>query len=105
MSSMTTAISVQIDKKDKEEVTKILDKLGVTMSGLINMTIKQVIMKEGIPFEVTIPKEPDDLSKYFTKEELENTHKELILMEKNLNDYKSYNNINDLYIRRHCTIW
>ena len=66
------------------------------MSGLINMTIKQVIMKEGIPFEVTIPKEPDDLSKYFTKEELENTYKELILMEKNLNDYKSYNNINDL---------
>lgn len=96
MSSMTTAISVQIDKKDKEEVTKILDKLGVTMSGLINMTIKQVIMKEGIPFEVTIPKEPDDLSKYFTKEELESTYKELILMEKNLNDYKSYNNINDL---------
>lgn len=96
MSSMTTAISVQIDKKDKEEVTKILDKLGVTMSGLINMTIKQVIMKEGIPFEVTISREPDDLSKYFTKEELENTYKELILMEKNLNDYKSYNNINDL---------
>ena len=96
MSSITTTISVQIDKKDKEEVTKILDKLGVTMSGLINMTIKQVIMKEGIPFEVTIPKEPDDLSKYFTKEELENTYKELILMEKNLNDYKSYNNINDL---------
>lgn len=96
MSSMTTAISVQIDKKDKEEVTKILDKLGVTMSGLINMTIKQVIMKEGIPFEVTIPKKPDDLSKYFTKEELENTYKELILMKKNLNDYKSYNNINDL---------
>lgn len=93
---MTTAISVQIDKKDKEEVTKILDKLGVTMSGLINMTIKQVIMKEGIPFEVTIPKESDDLSKYFTKEELENTYKELILMKKNLNDYKSYNNINDL---------
>ena len=96
MSSITTTISVQIDKKDKEEVTKILDKLGVTMSGLINMTIKQVIMKEGIPFEVTIPKEPDDLSKYFTKEELENTYKELILMKKNLNDYKSYNNINDL---------
>ena len=45
-------------KKYKEEVTKILDKLGVTMSGLINMTIKQVIMKEGIPLEVTIPKEP-----------------------------------------------
>ena len=96
MSSRTTTISVQIDKKDKEEATKILDKLGVSMSGLLNMTIKQLIMKEGIPFEVAIPKEPDNLSKYFTKEELEKTYKELIYMENHLNDYKTCNNVNDL---------
>lgn len=96
MANMTTAISVQINKKDKEEATKILDKLGVTMSGLINMTIKQVIMKEGIPFEVTIPKEDNNLSNYFTQEELENTYNELIYMKKHPDGYKSYNNINDL---------
>ena len=45
MSNMTTSISVQIDKKDKEQATAILQKLGVSMSGLINMTLKQLILR------------------------------------------------------------
>lgn len=96
MSNLTTAISVKIDSKDKEQVTEILQKIGVSMSGLINMTIKQVIMRGGIPFDVEIPKQEDDLLKYFTKEELEAAAKELAYMETHLNEYKSYNNIKDL---------
>ncbi len=88
MTSMTTTISVQIDKNDKEQVLKILQKLGVTMSDLINMTIKQVIMRKGIPFEVEIPKQEDDLLKYFTKEELEESAKELDYIETHINEYK-----------------
>ncbi len=95
MASLTTAISVQIDKKDKEMVTEILQKLGISMSGLINMTIKQVIMRGGIPFEVEIPKQ-EDLYKYFTKEELEESAKELVYMENHLDEYKSYDNMKDL---------
>ncbi len=60
MANLTTAISVQIDSKDKEQVTEILQKLGVTMSGLINMTIKQVIMRGSIPFEVALSKKEDE---------------------------------------------
>ncbi len=56
MANLTTAISVQVDKEDKEKATEILQKLGVSMSGLINMTIKQLIMRGSIPFEVSIPK-------------------------------------------------
>ena len=56
MANLTTAISVQIDKEDKEKATEILQKLGVSMSGLINMTIKQLIMREGIPFDVSVQK-------------------------------------------------
>lgn len=96
MASLTTAISVQIDKEDKEQATKILQKLGVSMSGLINMTIKQLIMRGGLPFEVTIPKEESDLYQYFTKEQLDNTAKELAYMEKNPEEYKSYDNIEEL---------
>lgn len=73
MANLTTAISVQIEKDDKERVTEILQRLGVSMSGLINMTIKQTIMRNAIPFDVAIPKESDDLYKYFTKEELNET--------------------------------
>lgn len=95
MSSLTTAISVQISKKDKEEATVILQKLGVSMSGLINMTIKQLIMRGRIPFDVAIPSN-DDLHSYFTEEELEKTAKELDDMEKNPNKYKKYDNPDEL---------
>lgn len=95
MADLTTTISVQIDKKDKEQVTKILQKLGVSMSGLINMTIKQTIMKKGIPFEVTIPEE-DAIYDFFTKEELEETAKELDYIEKHPEEYKGYDNWEDL---------
>ena len=96
MANLTTAISVQIDKEDKELATEILQKLGVSMSGLINMTIKQLIMRRSIPFEVSIPKEEHDLYEYFTKEELDKAAKELTYIEEHPEEYKSYNNIAEL---------
>ncbi len=93
MANLTTAISVQIDKEDKEKATEILQKLGVSMSGLINMTIKQLIMREGIPFDVSVQKKDDDLLKYFTKEELEETAKELDYIKEHPEEYKSYHNV------------
>ena len=96
MSNITTSISVQIDKKDKEQATAILQKLGVSMSGLINMTIKQLIMRGSIPFDVSIPKDEFELYQYFTEDELERTSKELAYIEKQPKEYKSYNNIDDL---------
>ena len=41
--------------------TEILQRLGVSMSGLINMTIKQVIMQGGIPFDVKLTVYPAKL--------------------------------------------
>ena len=58
MGSFTTAISVQIDKKDKELATNILNSLGLNMSTYINMAIKQLINKDGVPFEV-VNKKPN----------------------------------------------
>ena len=97
MANQTTTISVQIDAEDKKQATEILQNLGVTMSELINMTIKQVILKGGIPFDITLPKEKDNLSKYFSKKELKAAAKELKDMEKHPEKYKSYNNIEDLF--------
>ena len=87
MASLTTAISVQVDAKDKEQATEILQRLGVTMSGLINMTLKQVIMRGGIPFEVKEPRITKDM-----QEALE----ELDYIETHLNEYKRYNNRENL---------
>lgn len=96
MSELTTAISVQIDKKDKEQASIILDKLGVSMSGLINMTIKQLILRKRIPFDISIPNEDGYLYKFFTEEELIRTAQELTDIEKNPDKYKSYKNVEEL---------
>ena len=96
MSELTTAISVQIDKKDKEQASVILEKLGVSMSGLINMTIKQLIMRKQIPFDVSIPKEDGYLYKFFTEEELIKTAQELMDIENNPEKYKKYKNMEEL---------
>ena len=87
MANITTAISVQVDAKDKEKATEILQRLGVSMSGLINMTIKQVIMRGGIPFEVKEPKMSKDMVEAL---------KELEYMENHLDEYPHFDNREDL---------
>lgn len=61
MESLTTAISVQVDRKDKEIATSILNKLGLNMSTYVNMAIKQLINKDGVPFDVVNPKPSKEL--------------------------------------------
>ena len=39
------------------EPEAILEKLGVSVSSFINMTYRQVILRKGIPFSVTVPSE------------------------------------------------
>ena len=61
MESLTTAISVQVDRKDKELATGILSNLGLNMSTYVNMAIKQLINKNGVPFEVVNPRPSKEL--------------------------------------------
>lgn len=61
MEQLTSAINVQVNAKDKELATNILKNLGLNMSTAINMFIKQIIKKDGIPFEVTNPKPSKEL--------------------------------------------
>lgn len=53
METVTSSISVQVDSYDKEIANGILKNLGLNMSTFVNMAIKQLIMKDGIPFEVS----------------------------------------------------
>ena len=61
MKSKTTVISVQIAKEDKELATEILNSLGLNMSTYINMALKQLINKDGVPFDVVNPKPSKEL--------------------------------------------
>ena len=96
MGNLTSAINVNVDKKIKNEATNILKDLGLNMSTFINMALTQVVKRNGVPFEVVNPKEEYDLYKYFTKEELDETAKELEYIKNQLNEYKENNNLEDL---------
>jgi len=53
MENKTSAINIQIDSNVKKEATMVLTELGLSMSSAINLFLKQVVKKDGIPFEVT----------------------------------------------------
>lgn len=89
MESLTNSvINVHVDPKDKEEATAILKDLGLNMTTLINMTLKQVIKVNGVPFEVVNPKPSRKLRKAL---------KEVEYMEKHPEKYKSYDNLEELF--------
>lgn len=53
MENKTSAINIQVDSNVKKEATMVLTELGLSMSSAINLFLKQVVKKNGIPFEVT----------------------------------------------------
>ena len=48
----TSLLQVRTSAEDKEKASAILEKLGTNLSSVVNMLIKQIIITEGIPFEV-----------------------------------------------------
>ena len=59
-------VSARVECNVKNEAENILQKLGVPVSVVINSLYRQIIYNQGIPFSLTIPKEPktlDQLSK------------------------------------------
>lgn len=52
--SNTLLRQVRTSAEDKEKASEILEKLGTNLSAMDNMMIKQIILTEGIPFEVKI---------------------------------------------------
>lgn len=88
MENLTTAISVQINKKDKELATGILSNLGLNMSTYINMAIKQLINRDGVPFEVVNKRPSKELLMALDEGEL-------IIQDIKSGKRRGYNNMND----------
>ena len=51
----TETIQIRVDHKTKVKVTHILENLRVNMSDAIKIYLQQIILNNGIPFEVRIP--------------------------------------------------
>ena len=65
-----STVSVRIDSELKEQAEGILKELGISVSSAFTMFYKQVVLKNGIPFDVTLPQRPKALEEY--------THEELV---------------------------
>lgn len=89
MANLTTAINVNVDKKNKEAATEILKDLGLNMSTAINMFLAQIVKRNGIPFEIKNPKPSKELI-----EALEEGEK--IIQEIKEGKRKGYKNIAEL---------
>ena len=48
----TAIINTRVDSVVKERAEEILDRLGIPMSIAIGMFLRQVVMRNGIPFDV-----------------------------------------------------
>ena len=55
MVAKSANVSVRVEPDIKAQAEAILEQLGISASSFINMTYRQVILKRGIPFAVTIP--------------------------------------------------
>ncbi|MDO8302742.1 MAG: type II toxin-antitoxin system RelB/DinJ family antitoxin [Sedimentisphaerales bacterium] len=51
----TETIQIRVDHETKAQVTHILESLRVNMSDAIKIYLQQIILNNGIPFEVRIP--------------------------------------------------
>ena len=49
-----TYLQVRTNATDKEAAAEILSELGTNLSAVVNMLIKQIIITQGIPFEITL---------------------------------------------------
>ena len=51
----TVPTQIRIDADVKKEASALFDKLGLDMSGAVNMFLHQCIIRGGLPFAVEIP--------------------------------------------------
>jgi len=69
MTQKSANIYARIEPDIKKQAEDILSSLGVSASSAINMFYKQIILKKGIPFDVTLNTSPVDIS-LMSEEEL-----------------------------------
>jgi len=71
-----STVNVRVDEDVKREAEAMLDKLGMNISVLINMTLRQLIVDEALPF---LPKYKPNDAGYRLRETLRKSHAQAIL--------------------------
>lgn len=67
----TTTLNLRVNPNVKKSAEEVLSKLGIPMSVAIDMYLNQIVLTQGIPFSVTLPKSIN--ADLMSKEELLDT--------------------------------
>jgi DNA-damage-inducible protein J len=51
-------VSIRIDDNVKDDADKLFEELGLTLSGAVNIFVRQALRQRGIPFVVTMESDP-----------------------------------------------
>ena len=62
----TTNINIRIDANVKQEAEILFEKLGMSISGAINIFFRQAIRQQAIPFEIKAKSLEEEYNDYFT---------------------------------------
>ena len=71
MATKSANVYVRIEPDVKEQAESILSDLGIPVSNAIQMYYKQIILHQGLPFDVKLPTRKPVSIEELTKEELD----------------------------------
>lgn len=58
----TATLNLRINQEVKRNAEAVLSALGLSMTAAITIYLNQIVLRGGIPFELTLPKGPDTLN-------------------------------------------
>jgi len=62
-----TSINIRIDEDIKRDAENLFDKLGFSISGAINVFLRQAIREQAIPFQIKAKTDEEKYNEYFNE--------------------------------------
>lgn len=67
----TANVFTRVEPELKEQAEEILAKLGIPMSSAVNMFLRQIVLQQGIPFELKLPQNKPLTYRSLTKDQFD----------------------------------
>ncbi len=58
----TTTLNLRVNPEVKKNAEEVLSALGLSMTAAINIYLKQIAFRGAIPFDIALPKAPDQIN-------------------------------------------
>lgn len=55
----TANIQIRVEPEVKQQAEQVCSRLGLSLSAAVNLFLNQVIMQQGLPFDVKVPQPQD----------------------------------------------